>query len=314
MLGPLIGAVGSVVGGLIGSQPSRQRSRSRSTSTGGSTSRSTNRAHLGELVRQAEKHGFNPLTLLRAGGLSAYSTTKTTGTSWGKSFTKGKGSATSPAPLGAGIAQAAQTIGGAIAEGPSAQSGAARDAWQAGNGAAAEMDLVNRQLADVRPGTIGGQPQHRSSQVYSKDKPALASTDYDGRPMVPVKQDSEVNNDMPVDTGMLVDPATPNPSGRYPGEIFENAQAAYVAYRDTRYNVENSDWYKEALRDGKSLLERYRRSPITSVEGVPAVKTNVWDPVAIKLFVPPVVKWQDDAPMAINHYKKPEFVDGGPKW
>lgn len=302
-IGPVIGAVGSVIGGLLGGE-TKQKGRSRSTSRSSSTSRTHNNVRLGQMVAAAERHGFNPLTFLRAGGLAAFTDTTTTGTQFSKSFSKNRGNSQSSAPLGAGIAQAAQIIGGAVDNGPSPQSGATRDAWAAGpTGARAEMDLVNKQLAQVQPGALGDQPQHRSSQVY-KAKPVLASDAEGGKAVTPSYEVPTATNPMPADTGFVVDPSVPD------AEMFEtrygdqpvNLGGLYVGYRDIRKNMEA---YKKANGiDG----ERTKR------EVYDWVNTNVWDPLAIRMFTPPVVKWQDDAPMAINHYKKPEFVDGGPKW
>lgn len=308
MIGPIIGAVGSILGGALGGR-TKQKGRSRSTSSSVSTSHSRNKVRLGQMVAAAERHGFNPLTFLRSGGLAAFTDTTTTSASKGKSFSKSKGGSQSSAPLGAGIAQAAQIIGGAVENGPSPQSGATRDAWAAGPvGAKAEMDLVNSQLAQVKPGAFGDQPQHRASQVYKKDKPALGQEVYDGSPMVPEKENSEITNPYPADWGLRVDPLVPNGGTRYQGEIAENIGDAVTAYRDLKFNVVNSD-------TGKAIDKwwaGYRGGDISRA-ALDAVKTNVWDPIAIKLYSPQHVR-QYEVPLPMNHYKKPEFVDGGPKW
>lgn len=70
MIGALIGGVASIIGGLISSR-----------SGGKSTTVSKNKVNLKRLVRKSEKAGFNPLTVLRNGGVGAFgSSTSTTTT------------------------------------------------------------------------------------------------------------------------------------------------------------------------------------------------------------------------------------------
>lgn len=316
-IGPVIGAVGSVIGGLLGGE-TKQKGRSRSTSRSSSTSRTHNNVRLGQMVAAAERHGFNPLTFLRAGGLAAFTDTTTTGTQFSKSFSKNRGNSQSSAPLGAGIAQAAQIIGGAVDNGPSPQSGATRDAWAAGpTGARAEMDLINKQLAQVPPGALGDQPQHRSSQVYTKQKPALAAENYDGSPVLPKMGEPEATNPFGFESGILIDPKVPNPGERYQGEIAENVFDARTAFKDWKYNNGDVEIVKLMDQaDKANMSDQYIKGTYWPAKAAALgyMVGNYWDPMAIKLVQPPVVSWQDDAPMAINHYKKPEFVDGGPKW
>lgn len=188
MLGEIIGAVGSIVGGLAGgdtSTNSREKSKTRSKSS------TTTRSHLGQMVRQAEKHGFNPLTVLQSGGLSAYATSQNKGFSNTRS--RSHGSSSSSAPFGQAIAGAAQAIGGAVAQSEGTQAAStARDAWLGMRSPTPygdpiinrqnDMSLVMQQLGGnsganaVTPS--GGNPQIPTSSVQYQGVPSLSlSTD-----------------------------------------------------------------------------------------------------------------------------------------
>lgn len=222
MLGALIGAAGSLLGGLLGGNTS-QRTREKSKSKTRSASVSTNRAHLGQLVRAAERNGFNPLTVLRSGGLSAYSTTQNSGYSISKGTSRGRNNTSSSAPLGAAIAGAAQSIGGAMGDiGPSRESASAADAW-AGlrypndpvTAKSQEYDLVQAQLRDASPGAVtaeGGNIRLPASSTY-KSTPALKlSGGNDGGSLQPTFEQPTVTNPWPLDAGMKVNPRVPDVS------------------------------------------------------------------------------------------------------
>lgn len=283
MLGALIGAAGSLLGGLLGGE-TKQKGRSRTRSTTASTSTTKNKVHLQQLVNAAERNGFNPLTLLRAGGLAAFTDSTTTGLSTGRSFTKSRGGSSSTAPLAAGIAGAASQIGGAIDNpSPSRASQSAADAWQAPLGASnagAEQQLLTQQ--------VGTQPRIPVSTTYSA-KPALAAqavTDgSDGSAMTPTYEKPTVTNPFSQGSGVKVDPTVPDAAAaeeRY-GDILSNAFGVYNIARDTWHAAANSDWAKEVIND----YEKYRRQPITTIEGVPAI--GLWDPPSIKMFTRAVV-------------------------
>lgn len=288
MLGALISAGGSILGGLLGGEE-RQNSRGRSKSKTRSTT--TNDVHLRRMVRTAERNGFNPLTLLRAGGLAAFTDTTTTGTS--KTRSRSRGSSSSSTPLGAGIAGAASAIGGALDSGPSMESQSAANAWATPANAPipatnprAEMNLLQAQLGGVQHGTLGTQPSVPVSSTFTANpvlssNPAVGS---DGTAMQPTYEAPEIMNPFPKDTGLKVDPGAPNASAfaeRY-GEPGDWLGGVYLGWRDLKYNVleANKDPLGDAQRYGayqKSLTDK-------------AISTNVWDPPAISSFVRPVTK------------------------
>lgn len=248
MLGALIGAVGSIAGGLLGSQPAKNKHRSRSTTSGVTASKTKTRAHLGQMVAAAERHGFNPLTVLRAGGLAAYSATKGTTTSASQSFTKGKGSSSSPAPLGAGIAAAANSIGGAMDQGPSQASQAASDAWKG----LREPSLVDQQLA------------HTSSPVpvsrtFTQKTPQLTGVPgASGESLQPTFEAGTVTNPYPVGSGVSVHPQVKDAAAaeeRY-GDILSNVFGVGNLIADGYHNAKNSDWAAEIKRDYNTAVEK----------------------------------------------------------
>lgn len=222
MLGALIGGVGSILGGLLGGDTS-QRTKEKTKSKTRSASVSQSTANLGRLVRASERAGFNPLTVLRAGGLSAYSTVANEGMSRSKTNSKGKNMTSSSAPLGAGIAGAFQSIGGAVSSAEQAGAGTA-SAWQGPAGAPGydpvtarqrEYDLVQAQLGGSNgPGAVsedGGPIMIPASTTYKADKPALGSQDgSDGSSMKPTFENPTVTNPWPSKSGMKVDPTIPD--------------------------------------------------------------------------------------------------------
>lgn len=297
MLGSLIAAGGSILGGLLGGEE-RQNSRGKSKTKSRSTT--TNDVHLRKMVRTAERNGFNPLTLLRAGGLAAFTDTSTTGKS--KTKSRSRGSSSSSSPMAAGIAGAASAIGGAMAQGPSAESEASANAWQMPSNAPipasnprAEYDLLQAQLGGVKYGTLGTQPSVPVSTTY-KSTPALAAAGVagaDGGFVQPTYEAPTVTNPFPQDSGLKVDPLFPDATERYESEAFQTGFDIWRAKRDIQKNVVESDWYKE-LGD---LWDTTRRAPITDIKGVPAISTNVWDPPAISMTSKPVVTDQYVPPL-----------------
>lgn len=124
LLGSLVGAVGSLIGGAMGGDTStktKERTKSRTKSV------TRSRSNLGMMVRDAKRYGFNPLTILRAGGLGAYSQTASRGVTTSKS--KGKNVQQSSGPMGAAIAGAAQSVGNALTDTFTPQAATAADAW-----------------------------------------------------------------------------------------------------------------------------------------------------------------------------------------
>lgn len=242
MLGSLIGAAGSVLGGLLGGE---EKTKGRNKTWTNSATRS--KVHLRQLVSDAEKAGFNPLTILRAGGLSAYTDT------FSKSFSrsKTKGSSSSSSPMGAGIAAAANTLGGAIENMSSPAAGAAQ-AWNAPPAslpaAQAEYDMVKRALRDVPPGTLGTQPRLPASSTWEAKTPALSGAVTDGsggQPMQPTFEAPTVTNPFHPSLGVWVDPAAPDAeafSTRYgDSEIFSTIGGVLTAGTDIWHNIKRAN-------------------------------------------------------------------------
>lgn len=257
MLGSLIGGIGSIVGGLLGGDSSqRTKEKSKSKVRSKSTSRST--GNLGRMVRAAERNGFNPLTLLRAGGLSAYSTVTNDSYSVTKSKSKGKNNTSSSAPLGAGIAGAFQSVGSAISEAAgSQQAQSAADAWQGlrtvsnpGYNKALEYDLIQAQLGGISsPGGVtadGGNPRYPASSTSYTAKPmlGLSGDGSDGRSRIPTYEQPTVTNPFPSGWGIKVDPTVPDAAAweeRYGGsELAETAAGVIVGASDVAANWDAS--------------------------------------------------------------------------
>lgn len=313
IIGAGISAVGSVLGGLLGGkEKGKSKTKSRSKSL------TTHDVDLKKMVRQAEKAGFNPLTVLQAGGLSAYTSSRTVGSS----ISKTKGSSTSTAPLGAGIAAAAGAIGGAVANAPDAQAFSAAAAWQAPSGAraanAAEYDLVQQQLQQVQPGELGTQPSFPVSRTFKAPGGALSGGE-DGGVMKPTFEASTVTNPFPVGSGMGVNPNFTDAEGyekRYGGsEIAEMIGGGIVAGGDLWHGgkqavdhlvnhdlpnmkkrageLYNSAVEKNAINNALGMkVQPGGRMPIPTLDEVKTFAQDAmpWDPPAIKMFVPPVVE------------------------
>lgn len=77
-LGALIGGAVSLVGGIAGRKDAKKRDKAAAEAAKVPVVTS-HTVDLPGLVRQAEEAGFNPQTILNAGGLSAFTTTTTTG-------------------------------------------------------------------------------------------------------------------------------------------------------------------------------------------------------------------------------------------
>lgn len=177
ILGSLVGAVGSVLGGALGGNTSTKTSEKTRTKT---RSHTRSRSNLSMMVRDAKRNGFNPLTILRAGGLGAYSQTSSRGVTTSKS--KGRNVQSSSGPLGAGIAGAAVSVGNALTDTFTPQAATAADAW-AGQPTefvpTPEQDYANvmRQLAgsNWEGASLGGVPQLPASNEYLQKTPALAN-------------------------------------------------------------------------------------------------------------------------------------------
>lgn len=312
-IGPIITGVGSVIGGLLGgSEKTNTKSHTRTRSR----SSSTTRGHLQQMVAAAEKNGFNPLTLLRAGGLASYSTT--TGTSFSNSKGKNSGTTTSTAPLAAGIAGAAGAIGGSIENNPD-QWGLA-NAFQAGPGAGAvgaaqEYDALQAQLDKVAPGTLGDQPRVPVSSTF-KAKPALGDGS-DGSVLTPTFERPTVTNPWPQGSGMGVNPRFSDAEmmeTRYGGsEIAEMIAGGIVAGGDLYHGAKqgyehfmNTDAPVMKKRAGEIYNSIVAKNSVTNALGMkvtpgggPELPTwntvkglgqNIWDPPAITVGVTPVVK------------------------
>lgn len=296
MLGSLIGGVGSVIGGLLGGD-SKEKGKSKSKTKTRSTSTTENKLRLGALVRTAEKNGFNPLTLLRAGGLAAFTNSTTSGTSYSRSKTKSKGSSSSSSPLGAGIAGAATIIGGAIDSGPSQESASARDAWaglrtpDAASSPVAEMNLINAQLRGVDYGTLGTQPQHSAQRTVSKE-PELAFENYTGLSLTPDVEKGTVTNPYPTHSNASID------------KRFLDADAWEKRYSDPGgwaaggINAVADGWHNlnRVARDHSQAIgfDKPSKSFFDTINGAhPVLNTpvsNLWDPPSIAVTEPVVMQ------------------------
>lgn len=174
-LGPLITGGAAIFSSLFGGDSqSNTRTKEKTKTKSQSVSASRTRSNLGQMVRQAEKYGFNPLTVLRAGGLGAYSSSMSETQARSKSNSKGKNitSSSSGAPLAAGIAAAGQAVGNALTNTQTPEANTASNAFNAPAGEfavnpQAEHDLVMRQLAgsnwDQGGASLGGVPTLPSS-------------------------------------------------------------------------------------------------------------------------------------------------------
>lgn len=290
MLGSLLTGVGSVIGGLLGGEE-RQKSRGKSKTKSRSTT--TNQTHLGKMVRVAERNGFNPLTLLRAGGLAAFTDTTTTGKS--KTKSKSHGSSSSSAPLAAGIAGGIGAIGNALGEYASQEAATAANAWQMPDNVPipatnprAEYDLLQAQLGGVDYGTLGTQPRVPVSSTYSA-KPALAAgSSGDGAPVMPTFETPSATNPFREGSGILIDPKVPDPGTRYQSELGQTLNDLYVGYHDFKKNQEQpgSAWDVFINHDVPAFEKRARELYDS------AVSSNIWDPPAISMFNRPVVAVQ----------------------
>lgn len=226
MLGALIGAAGSVLGGLLGGDSST-RTKEKTRAKSQSASVTTTRARLGQLVKEAEKHGFNPLTVLNAGGLGAFSQSGTVSESKTQSKSKGRNASSSSAPLGAAIAGAAQSIGGAVQQSAQADQSAQNqyDAWNGlrtpSDSKAAEYDLINAQLPGYA--ATGEVPRYPASTTYEAKTPALSSAGgADGGSMKPTYEKPTVTNPYPASWGIKVAPNSPD------GEMYETRYGDFI--------------------------------------------------------------------------------------
>lgn len=193
MLGELLTAGAGIANALFGGDSSsRQKGKAKTKSQ----SVTRTKSHLGQMVKQAEKYGFNPLTVLQAGGLSAYATTANVGKSNTKSSSHGSASSGSPfgqalsavAPLAAMVSSGGTNPSGAGAAGQQAQA----DAWKNAPAAtpygdpatqkANEYKLVMQQLGDNNKPNAqtydGKTPEVPSSSMY-RALPMLSYTSND---------------------------------------------------------------------------------------------------------------------------------------
>lgn len=259
MLGALISGAASIIGGALGSRPARQKGRSKSTTSGVTKSKTKTRSNLQMMVEAAERQGFNPLTVLRAGGLAAYSTSTGTTAATSNSFTKSRGSSSSPAPLGAGIAAAGAAIGGAVDSGPSQQSQTASDAWK---GMREPSSLYDQQM------------QHTStavpaSKTYVQKTPQLAATPGAmGESLEPTYEGGTVTNPYPAGAGIKVHPKVKDAAAaeeRY-GDILSNVFGVGNLLADGYYAAANSDWAAEVKRDYQKAVKENAPAYTTSDE------------------------------------------------
>ena len=202
--------------------------------------------------------------------------------------------------MAAGIAGAASIIGGAMDSGPSAESQSSADAWQLPSAVPipatnprAEYNLLQSQLGDVQPGTLGTQPRVPTSTTYAA-KPALGVEGVKGGWLEPDFEKPTVTNPFSKSSGIIVDPETPDAAAweqRYGGsEIAETIAGASVAVSDLRNNWNASVDYlynHDIPAIKKRAGELYDN----------ATSWNVWDPPAISLFTRPVVTATPVAPL-----------------
>ena len=281
MLGSLLGGVGSILGGLLGGSESssgKKKSVTRSRSTTKHTVR------LGQLVKQAERAGFNPLTVLNAGGLAAFTKTHTVGLSKTKEKFSGTSQSSSP---GAAVAGALNAVGGMMQPEGNALSENAAGAWQAPTGQPAgadELALVNAQLSSAEP--ILRPPV---SSTF-KAQPQLGGGS-DGTPMQPTFEAPTVTNPFPKDSGIKVDPTVPDAEmwqTRY-GELGEYLGGVYVGANDIQKNL-GASWEHFIKNDIPAVRNKASSYADKAANAYATNASNLWDPPSISMFLPPVVE------------------------
>lgn len=313
MLGAIIGALGSIAGGLIGGSSSG-KSREKTKSKTKSTSTTRTRSHLGQMVKAAERNGFNPLTVLRSGGLSAYATSQNTGYSISRGVSRGRNSQSTSAPLGSAIAGAAQSIGAAVGDIGSSTAQGASDAWAGLRtvttdpvvAKAQEYDLVQQQLkSGPGPGTTtedGGNPYLPGSSTWWQNTPPLG---YDAKKvsgLLPTFEAPTVTNPVHPETGFRANPWAMDAEmaeTRY-GDILSNVAGVYNVGADLYWNRE--------LIANKLVESAYTPEDRKIVEGVmkevnPYVDSlkDTWDaipPVVNSVTQAAVKKIQGEPPMS----------------
>lgn len=284
MFGSILGGIASVLGGLVGGEES-----SNSKSKTKTKSVTKNSVHLAQMVRQAERAGFNPLTILRAGGLSAFTNT----TSITNSKSKSSGSSSSSSPLGQGIANLGGAIGGAIDSGPSAVALNAASAWQgapaaANNANQAEYDALQAQLQKVQPGALGTQPRVPVSNVVKVSDPALAVQNVEKLPTV-VKNPEMVN---PLPNGIVMpnNLASADDWETMFGEPGGYVGGVYNAAKTIEANNYGIDGFIKGWTDGAPIRAKVWDAITNRKVGIEMLPANLWDPPAIKAYTAPVVE------------------------
>lgn len=188
MLGELITAGAGLANALMGGGDTSTKQKGKSITK--SSSKTRTRSALGQMVRQAEKHGFNPLTVLQSGGLSAYATTSNVGYSHTKSSSHGSSSSGSPfgqalsavAPLAAMVSSGGTNPSGAGAAGQQAQA----EAWQNAPAATPYGDPATQKANEYKlvMQQLGGSDQP-NGQTYDGKTPEIpASSLYRALPML----------------------------------------------------------------------------------------------------------------------------------
>lgn len=291
MLGAIIGAVGSIVGSMIGGS-SKEKTKGQTWSR--SVNRTSHDVHLKQLVRESRKAGFNPMTILNAGGLSAYSTT----TSRGDSYTRSKGSTSgSSTNLGAGIAGAASAIGDgvdAMAKVNTANAFSSPFNAASVSAASAQNDMSNA-LASVQTSTVGTQPTLQSAAVQT-------TGDWDGSAVKPEQGETKATNPWMNGSWMMVNPEAPDAEAwetRYgDSEVYSTLGGIKTNIHDFRYTFDKrikepvENWIK------KTASEAWENSSFMTAD-------DILGSVRISTVQPAYVQTQSVSPMAIGGASAP---------
>lgn len=225
-LGALLGAGASLVGGLFARSDAKKRDKAAAEAAKVPVVTS-HKVDLPGLVSSAEAAGFNPLTILNAGGLSAFTTTTTTG--------QNAMAAVPTAPSFGSV------LSGAVGKGidiyrEDAQRAADRQvAALSSFPAAPRLDMASIFARTAGGGKAGG------GGVQFGAVPSLTSGANDGRPLSFTYEQSSVTNPH---TSAYVDPTLADAETsetRYgDSELLSMATGAYTLYSDLVYNLTGS--------------------------------------------------------------------------
>lgn len=252
---------------------------------------STNtRSHLGVMVKQAEKYGFNPLTVLSAGGLGAFSESTTEGKTKTKSKMKGKNVQSSNAGIGPAIAAAVPAIGNALSLGSDAPSPSGMSPWYdyGASGSSpidtklAEYDLINAQLRSNpgynATGADGDAVYTPGSALWWKSVPwdgmkpeydnAKITNPHYGRPIDASRADASASSDRYDEIGGAVHGISNYAADRrtaptqYDAAEQQFIQDAFDVMNAGTRNIDKAigDWEKRTFAPGVETIQNKARS------------------------------------------------------